>query len=96
MIGKTGKLVIIGTGEFGQIAYEYFTYDSCYEVAAFAVEKKYKDLDKLYEKPVIEFEKLYDVYSPILRNIIPGNRLFVCSMTAVKAAHLICLQCCCF
>lgn len=64
MIGKTGKLVIIGTGEFGQIAYEYFTYDSCYEVAGFAVEKKYKDLDKLYEKPVIEFEKLYDVYSP--------------------------------
>ena len=28
------KLVIIGAGEFAEIAYEYFTYDSPYELVA--------------------------------------------------------------
>ena len=36
---KTHKLVIVGDGEFGDIAYQYFTYDSPYEVVAFAVER---------------------------------------------------------
>ena len=35
------KLVIVGAGEFAEIAYEYFTYDSDYEVVGFAVEKAY-------------------------------------------------------
>lgn len=64
MTGKTAKLIIIGTGEFGQIAYEYFTYDSSYDVVGFAVEKEYKDLNELYEKPVIELEKLKETYPP--------------------------------
>ena len=42
---KEAKLVIIGAGEFAEIAYEYFTYDSPYEVVAFAVEKKYRNTD---------------------------------------------------
>ena len=37
---KNKKLIIVGDGEFGEIAYEYFTYDSEYEVEAFAVERK--------------------------------------------------------
>ena len=36
------KLVIVGDGEFAEIAYEYFTYDSELEVAGFVVEKDYK------------------------------------------------------
>ena len=38
---KTKKLVIVGAGEFGEIAYEYFTEDSPYKVVAFAVERQY-------------------------------------------------------
>ncbi len=38
---KTKKLVLIGAGEFAEIAYEYFTYDSSYEVVGFSVEKEY-------------------------------------------------------
>ena len=41
-MGKTRKLVIVGAGEFAEITYEYFTFDSEYEVVAFAVEKEYK------------------------------------------------------
>ncbi|NRW38220.1 hypothetical protein [Clostridium beijerinckii] len=36
---KNKKLIIIGDSAFAQIAYEYFTYDSDYEVVAFSVEK---------------------------------------------------------
>jgi glutamyl-tRNA reductase len=35
---KEKKLVVIGDGETAEMAYEYFTYDSAYEVVAFAVE----------------------------------------------------------
>ena len=38
---KKEKLIIIGDSAFAQIAYEYFTYDSFYEVKAFSVEKNF-------------------------------------------------------
>lgn len=63
-MGKTRKLVIVGAGEFGEIAYEYFSFDSEYEVVAFAVEKEYKDKDELFGIPVVEFENLEKIYPP--------------------------------
>ena len=63
-MGNTAKLVIVGAGEFAEIAYEYFTYDSSYDVAAFAVESKYRDKDTLFDLPVIDFEKISELYSP--------------------------------
>ena len=59
---KTKKLVIVGAGEFGEIAYEYFTYDSEYEVCAFAVEKEYRKQDELFGVPVINFEDIEEKY----------------------------------
>ncbi|MFD3157167.1 acetyltransferase [Haloimpatiens sp. FM7330] len=61
---KKEKIIIIGDGEFAEIAYEYFTYDSPYEVAAFAVEKKYLKKDSLFGLPVIEFENMEEQFSP--------------------------------
>lgn len=61
---KNEKIVIIGGGEFAEIAYEYFTYDSSYTVAAFAVEKNYITKDSLFELPVITFEDMEKFYSP--------------------------------
>lgn len=61
---KSKKLVIVGAGEFAEIAYEYFTYDSEYEVVAFAVESKFRNQDKLFGLPVVDFETLEDRYSP--------------------------------
>lgn len=59
---KTKKLVIVGAGEFGEIAYEYFSFDSEYEVVAFAVENQYKSLDILFDLPVIDFENIEKMY----------------------------------
>lgn len=61
---KTKKLIVVGAGEFGEIAYEYFTYDSEYEVVAFAVEKSFRTFDTLFELPVVEFESMREIYDP--------------------------------
>lgn len=61
---KTKKLVIVGAGETAEIAYEYFTYDSEYEVVAFSVESQYLDKEKLFDLPVVSFEDIENIYSP--------------------------------
>ncbi len=61
---KSKKLVIVGAGEFGEIAYEYFTMDSPYEVKAFAVEKQYLTESSLYDLPIVAMEELPALYPP--------------------------------
>ena len=52
------NLVIIGDGEFAEIAYEYFTHDSAYNVVAFCVERPYWKKDNLFGLPIIPFDEL--------------------------------------
>jgi sugar O-acyltransferase (sialic acid O-acetyltransferase NeuD family) len=61
---KTRKLIIIGDSAFAEIAYEYFTHDSEYEVVAFAVETEYLRRDQLFGLPVVAFESVENVYKP--------------------------------
>lgn len=61
---KTKKLVIVGAGEFGEIAYEYFMVDSEYRVVAFAVEAEYRDMGELRGIPVVDFENIQNLYPP--------------------------------
>jgi sugar O-acyltransferase (sialic acid O-acetyltransferase NeuD family) len=62
---KQNKLVIYGIGETAEIAYEYFTYDSDYEVVAFTVDKEYiGTTESLYGIPVIAFEEIEKKFSP--------------------------------
>lgn len=56
------KLIIIGAGEFGELAYEYFTSDSEYDVVGFAVEEKFRNKEKLFDLPVINFENIQNLY----------------------------------
>jgi sugar O-acyltransferase (sialic acid O-acetyltransferase NeuD family) len=58
------RLVLIGAGEFAQIACEYFEHDSPYEVAAFSVEREYLSQPMLADRPVVEYETLEDNYPP--------------------------------
>lgn len=60
MTGTAQKLVIVGDGEFAEIAYEYFTHDSSYEVVAFAVEGRYRQRDELFGLPVVDFESVQE------------------------------------
>lgn len=64
MMNKDKKLLIVGAGEFAEIAYEYFMTDSEYEIIGFAVEKQYRDKTIMYDKPVIDFETITEVYPP--------------------------------
>src|SRR5205085_8367976 len=56
MPAKQAPIVIIGDGEFAEIACHYFTHDSPYEVAAFAVERAFRRRDELFGRPVVDFE----------------------------------------
>ena len=61
---KTDKLIIVGDSAFAHIAYEYFTYDSQYEVACFTVDREYLKNDSLFGLPIVPFDELLDKYPP--------------------------------
>ena len=61
---KDGKLIIIGDRVFAEVAYEFFTHDSQYEVIAFSVERDYLSKQNLFELPVVAFEDLEKTYDP--------------------------------
>lgn len=58
------KLIIFGVEDFAQIAHEYFTEDSGYEVVAFTVDRDYITEPEFMGLPVIPFEDLAEFYSP--------------------------------
>lgn len=61
---KNKKLIIIGTSAFAEIAYEYFQYDSEYEVIAFSVHREYIKEKQFLTLPVIPFEEVEKYYNP--------------------------------
>jgi len=61
---KARKLVIIGDSAFAEVAYEYFSHESEYEVVAFSVEQSHLRRDRLFGLPVVPFETLETRYPP--------------------------------
>lgn len=61
---KSKKLVVFGDGINAQMAYEYFTHDSPYEVVAFCVNADYRREDRLFSLPVEVFEDIEKKYAP--------------------------------
>jgi sugar O-acyltransferase (sialic acid O-acetyltransferase NeuD family) len=59
-----GAIVLVGSGETAEIAYEYFTYDSPYTVEAFAVEAEFIAEDTCSGLPVIPLEELATRFDP--------------------------------
>jgi len=70
---KTEKLVIVGDSAFAEIAYEYFTHDSKFEVVAFAVEREYLKRDSLFGVPVVAFETVQDRFAPAAHHFYAAN-----------------------
>ncbi|ASK96405.1 acetyltransferase [Xanthomonas campestris pv. merremiae] len=58
------QLVIVGAGEFAQIACEYFQHDSHYTVAAFSVERAFLLQPTVAGLPVVPYEELEQCYPP--------------------------------
>ncbi len=63
-VTKTKKLVVIGDSAFAEIAYEYFTHDSPYEVRGFSVEAAYLERVELFGLPVVPLEELEKTFAP--------------------------------
>jgi sugar O-acyltransferase (sialic acid O-acetyltransferase NeuD family) len=61
---KTKKLLIVGDSAFAEIAYEYFTHDSEYEVVGFTVESEYLKQKTLFGLPVVPFEQVEEYFEP--------------------------------
>ena len=58
------KLLLFGTKSFAEIAYEYFTYDSDYEVVGFTVSAAFLDVNEFLGLPVVPFETVESIYPP--------------------------------
>jgi sugar O-acyltransferase (sialic acid O-acetyltransferase NeuD family) len=95
-VEKNKKLVIVGAGELAMIAYEYFTYDSAYEVYGFAVERDYIESATLYELPIVPLEDVQQQFPPSEFEVfvaIPAsqlNRLRTRLYQSVKEKGYIC------
>ncbi|HEX4132453.1 MAG TPA: acetyltransferase [Pirellulales bacterium] len=61
---KTKQLVILGDSAFAEVAYEYFTHDSPYEVVGFSVETPFLKRERLFGLPVVPFETLGQWFTP--------------------------------
>jgi sugar O-acyltransferase (sialic acid O-acetyltransferase NeuD family) len=58
------SLILVGDGLFAEIAHEYFTHDSDYDVVAFSVEREYLKQTELRGLPVVPFEELELHFDP--------------------------------
>jgi len=63
------KLIIVGDSAFAEIAYEYFTHDSNYEVVAFSVEKEYQSRSDIFGLPVVDFEILEEKFDTATHDV---------------------------
>jgi len=66
---RKSKLVIGGDTAFAEIAYEYFTHDSDYEVVGFTVEREYLRKDSLFGRPIVPFETLEQHFDPATHSV---------------------------
>lgn len=55
---KNKKLIIYGSGETAEIAADYFTHDSVYDVVAFTVDKEFLKDENVNGIPVYDFENI--------------------------------------
>lgn len=60
----TQPLVIVGAGEFAQIAAEYFSVDAAREVAAFVVHSEYRKQESVNGIPVFTIEEMVERFPP--------------------------------
>lgn len=93
---KNKRLIIFGIEDFAQLAFEYFTHDSEYEVVAFTVDGAYASVTEFCGLPVIPFEELQqkfppagqDVYAAIVYGKLNRLREEICVRVKEKGYRL--------
>jgi sugar O-acyltransferase (sialic acid O-acetyltransferase NeuD family) len=61
---KKKKLVLVGTSALAEIAFEYFNFDSDYEVVAFSADRAFITAKQMFGLPVVPFEDVQALYPP--------------------------------
>lgn len=61
---KNQRIVIFGIGEIAELAHFYFTHDSEYEVAGFAVDSAFLKQTEFHGRPVVAFERVDEEFAP--------------------------------
>lgn len=56
------KIVIFGGGETAQLAYEYFTHDSSYDVVAFSMDEEFIENTALFGLPIVPLSEVSDKF----------------------------------
>jgi sugar O-acyltransferase (sialic acid O-acetyltransferase NeuD family) len=93
------RVVIVGTGEWGAIALQYFRYDSPHEVVAFSAEAPFITDDAYCGLPVVPFDELARAYPPaeyrafVAVSDVQLNRVRRRLYDGVKAAGFDCVSC---
>ncbi len=95
-VPKTRRIVIFGLEDFADIAYEYFTHDSAYEVVGFTVDRDFLDREETHGLPVIPFDELEakfapgdtDVYVAIVYGKLNRIREEICNRVKAKGFRL--------
>lgn len=93
---KYKKVIIFGIEDFAQLAYEYFTHDSDYEVVAFTVDAAYSSIPELCGLPVVNFEELeqrfpateHEVFAAIVYGKLNRMRQEICNRIKDKGYKL--------
>jgi sugar O-acyltransferase (sialic acid O-acetyltransferase NeuD family) len=63
-MNKTKKFILFGDSAFAEIAYEYFTHDSEYDVVAITISKEFIKNKTFLGIPVVPFEDIENIYPP--------------------------------
>ena len=58
------KLVIFGAGDIARLAHHYFTHDSPHQVAAFVVDRAFRQGDEFQGLPLVDAEDVTDRFPP--------------------------------
>jgi sugar O-acyltransferase (sialic acid O-acetyltransferase NeuD family) len=58
------KLVLFGAGDIARLAHFYFSTDSSHEVAAFAVDREYRQQESFMDLPLVPFDEVARLFPP--------------------------------
>lgn len=58
------KIVIFGTGQISEIVSYYINQSNNFEIVAYTIDKKFISKSSFHGKPIIEFEKIQEMYPP--------------------------------
>ncbi|MEA3135771.1 MAG: hypothetical protein QOJ26_677 [Thermoplasmata archaeon] len=95
---KSGKkLVIAGARQMGEVALDYFTNDSEYEVVAFTVDRAYLDGAELFGLPVVPLDEVarrfppasHDLFVAVFSSGLNRVREDLCRRTRALGYHLV-------